>query len=89
MTTITLYIDFKKKAIYKSKEEARRAYKDSFDHLCDYGATTIEQWLRDNYTIDDIWNGDRDLFIKDYHEYIDKKFDEFLGNSIQEVTIDV
>ena len=87
--TITLYVDFAKEEVYKSKEEVQKAYDNDLGFLGDYDPMPIEDWLEDNYTVVDVWNGDRELFIKDYNKYVKNIFDEWFNDCLQEVTIEV
>ena len=86
---ITLYIDFDTQEIYKSKEEARKAFENNIGFLDDYDPLPIEEWLEDNYTVVEVWNGDRELFIKDYNKHIEEKFNEWFNDCLQEATVEV
>lgn len=87
--TITLYVDFDNRKVYKNKEEAQEIFENNIGFLGDYDPMPIEDWLEDNYTVIDVWNGNRELFIEDYNKYVKKMFDEWFNDFLQEVTIDV
>lgn len=90
---ITFYIDFDEKKIYKSKEEARQALTKNSDFFDGLGIKTIEEWLDYYYTIAEVWNGNREQFIKDYNEWVTKTFNEcfedYINEWLEEVTIEV
>ncbi len=89
---VSIWVDWDNQEVYSSFDAVKEEWKEVCDAEDNCAPTPFHGWLDEHYTCGDVWSmaeDEREVVLKQYNDYCDECFHEWIATYLDEVEINI